>query len=132
KGVPQGRHAHGLLARGREILEQWFPGFTEEMIAQGAVPGDLVDKALWFNHGVYLCNVPSELNALGISRPMLENEVRRRLLQLANVRVREQCNVLEPVSFGEPNRVTGIRVQDRDASSYETISADLVVDTGGR
>jgi 2-polyprenyl-6-methoxyphenol hydroxylase-like FAD-dependent oxidoreductase len=33
KGVPQGRHAHGLLARGREMLEQWFPGFTEEMIA---------------------------------------------------------------------------------------------------
>ena len=53
KGVPQGRHAHGLLARGREILEQWFPGFTEEMIAQGALPGDLVDKGLWFNHGVY-------------------------------------------------------------------------------
>jgi hypothetical protein len=50
----------------------WFPGFTEEMIAQGALPGDLVDKGLWFNHGVYLCNVPSKLNGLGISRPMLE------------------------------------------------------------
>ena len=132
KGVPQGRHAHGLLARGREILEQWFPSFTEEMIAKGALPGDLVDKGLWFNHGVYLCNVPSKLNGLGISRPMLENEVRRRLLQFANVRVREQCNVLEPVSVGEPSRVTGIRVQNRDASNYETISADLVVDAGGR
>ena len=30
KGVPQGRHAHGLLARGREVLEQFFPGFTQE------------------------------------------------------------------------------------------------------
>ena len=80
------------------------------MIAKGALPGDLVDKGLWFNHGVYLCNVPSKLNGLGISRPMLENEVRRRLLQFANVRVREQCNVLEPVSVGEPSRVTGIRV----------------------
>lgn len=29
KSVPQGRHSHGLLARGREILEQLFPGFTE-------------------------------------------------------------------------------------------------------
>jgi 2-polyprenyl-6-methoxyphenol hydroxylase-like FAD-dependent oxidoreductase len=132
KGVPQGRHAHGLLARGREILEQWFPGFTEEMIAQGALPGDLVDKGLWYNHGVYLCNVPSKLNGLGISRPMLENEVRRRLLQLTNVRVREQCNVSEPVATGEPSRVTGILVQDRDGSNYETISADLVVDAAGR
>jgi pimeloyl-ACP methyl ester carboxylesterase len=28
KGVPQGRHTHGLLARGREVLEQSFPGFN--------------------------------------------------------------------------------------------------------
>jgi len=132
KGVPQGRHAHGLLARGREILEQWFPGFTEEMIAQGALPGDLVDQGLWFNHGVYLSNVPSKLNGLGISRPMLENEVRRRLLQIPNVRVREQCSALEPVSFGKPSRVTGIRVQNRASLDSETISADLVVDAAGR
>ena len=102
------------------------------MIAQGALPGDLVDKGLWFNHGVYLCNVPSKLNGLGISRPMLENEVRRRLLQIPNVRVRQQCNVLEPVSVGKPSRVTGIRVQSRAALNNETISADLVVDAAGR
>jgi 2-polyprenyl-6-methoxyphenol hydroxylase-like FAD-dependent oxidoreductase len=38
KGVPQGRHTHGLLARGREILEQLFPGFTEEMVARAQKP----------------------------------------------------------------------------------------------
>ena len=59
KGVPQGRHAHGLLARGREVLEQLFPGFTEEMVSQGATSGDIADKVLWFNHGFYLCNSPS-------------------------------------------------------------------------
>src|SRR6476660_2571687 len=42
KGVPQGRHTHGLLARGREVLEQLFPGFTDEMVAQGATAGDIV------------------------------------------------------------------------------------------
>ena len=26
KGVPQGRHAHGLLARGRNVIENFFPG----------------------------------------------------------------------------------------------------------
>ena len=51
KGVPQGRHTHGLLARGREVLEQLFPGLTAEMVAEGAVPGDLGDAVLWFNHG---------------------------------------------------------------------------------
>jgi len=51
KGVPQGRHTHGLLARGREVLEQLFPGFTAEMVAEGAVSGDVADTVLWFNHG---------------------------------------------------------------------------------
>jgi len=100
KGVPQGRHAHGLLARGREVLEQLFPGFTEEMVARGATSGDIVDKVLWFNHGFYLCNSPSKLFGLAISRPMLEGNVRRRLLQLPNVRLRERCAVVEPTRSG--------------------------------
>ncbi|MBV8937125.1 MAG: hypothetical protein JO095_15135 [Alphaproteobacteria bacterium] len=61
KGVPQGRHAHGLLARGREVLDQFFPGLSEEMVGQGALYGDLLDEVRWFNHGVYLANTPSGL-----------------------------------------------------------------------
>ena len=33
KGVPQGRHAHGLLARGRDVIENFFPGWTDEVVA---------------------------------------------------------------------------------------------------
>jgi 2-polyprenyl-6-methoxyphenol hydroxylase-like FAD-dependent oxidoreductase len=133
KGVPQGRHAHGLLARGREVLDQLFPGFSEEMVAQGAVYGDVVDEVLWFNHGVYLLNSPSALLGLLISRPMLEDGVRRRLLQLANVRLLEHSDALEPVFDRTESRVTGLRVQlQRDSAGVETISADLVVDASGR
>jgi 2-polyprenyl-6-methoxyphenol hydroxylase-like FAD-dependent oxidoreductase len=39
RGVPQGRHAHGLLARGREVLEELFPGLTDELVARGALYG---------------------------------------------------------------------------------------------
>ncbi len=28
-GVPQGRHAHGLLARGLQLVEEMFPGVTD-------------------------------------------------------------------------------------------------------
>ena len=31
RGVPQGRHLHGLHPRGREILEELFPGFTASL-----------------------------------------------------------------------------------------------------
>ena len=133
KGVPQGRHAHGLLARGREVLEQLFPGLSEEMVAQGAVYGDVVDQVLWFNHGVYLLNSPSALLGLLISRPMLEDGVRRRLLQLPNVRLVEHSDALEPVFDGAAGRMTGVRVQlHRDSDGVETMGADLVVDASGR
>ena len=29
RGVPQGRHTHGLLASGRNVLEKFFPGISE-------------------------------------------------------------------------------------------------------
>jgi 2-polyprenyl-6-methoxyphenol hydroxylase-like FAD-dependent oxidoreductase len=133
KGVPQGRHTHGLLARGREVLEQLFPGFTEEMVARGAVCGDIVDGVLWFNHGVYLCNAPSKLIGLAISRPMLEGCVRRRLLQFSNISLREHYEALEIVVDRGQGRVTDVRVQPRgDPANAESMSGDLVVDASGR
>ena len=133
KGVPQGRHTHGLLARGREVLEELFPGFTAEMVAEGAMSGDVANDVLWFNHGFYLSNVHSELSGLAISRPMLENGVRRRVLQLPNVRIRQRCNVLRPICDRDHNHVTGVEVAPRDGSdSVEMISSDLVVDASGR
>src|SRR6201999_3259081 len=36
RGVPQGRHVHVLLARGAQILDELFPGFLNELVADGA------------------------------------------------------------------------------------------------
>src|SRR6516165_1800265 len=36
KGLPQGRHVHALLERGRRALERFFPGLTEELVRAGA------------------------------------------------------------------------------------------------
>jgi 2-polyprenyl-6-methoxyphenol hydroxylase-like FAD-dependent oxidoreductase len=133
KGVPQGRHTHGLLARGRAVLEELFPGFTAEMVGDGAVSGDVADAVLWFNHGFYLRGVHSGLSGLAISRPMLEDGVRRRLLQFSNAKIRQRCGVSELIYDHGRNRVTGIQVAPRDGSGgVETINADLVVDVSGR
>src|SRR4051812_47357376 len=35
KGVPQGRHVHALLARAAELLDTMFPGFLDELAANG-------------------------------------------------------------------------------------------------
>src|SRR5205809_2867781 len=48
RGVPQGRHTHGLLASGRQVLDELFPGISDELIGAGAVTGDIVRQGRWF------------------------------------------------------------------------------------
>jgi 2-polyprenyl-6-methoxyphenol hydroxylase-like FAD-dependent oxidoreductase len=51
RGVPQGRHTHGLLASGCQILERFFPGISNELIDAGAVQGDIARDSRWFLEG---------------------------------------------------------------------------------
>ena len=47
-GVPQGRHVHGLLSRGREVVEEMFPGTTADLVARGAILGDALADGRYF------------------------------------------------------------------------------------
>jgi 2-polyprenyl-6-methoxyphenol hydroxylase-like FAD-dependent oxidoreductase len=133
KGVPQGRHPHALLARGREGLEQLFPGLTKELVAEGAIRCDLSADVIGFNHGCCLCNAPSGLVGLTMSRPLLENGVRHKLLRLSNICLRQRSEVEELVFDPTQGRVAGVHVRSRgSADGAETITADLVIDAAGR
>src|ERR1700730_3114200 len=59
RGVPQGRHTHGLLASGSQILEWWFPGILQELIKAGAVPGQIGAAGRWFIEGACLARFKS-------------------------------------------------------------------------
>lgn len=135
KGVPQGHHAHGLLSRGREVLEQLFPGITEELKAQGALPQDVLQQTRWFANGGYLYQKsPSNLNGLLLSRPLLETQVRKRLLSLPNIKIIENSHVLGLLATPDHSRILGVRFihHQSDGSSESTLNADLVVDATGR
>src|SRR3712207_9272082 len=47
RGVPHGRHLHGIHPRGRQILDDLFPGFTDDLVRHGAVTGDILGDARW-------------------------------------------------------------------------------------
>ncbi len=133
KGVPQGRHAHAILAQGLQIMEDLFPGLTDHLVGLGADYGDVSENARWYHEGD--CHQPahSGVNAINISRPRLEAEVRARVLSLANVTAVEGCDVLGLLATPGNARVTGLRVIPRRAgSAEESLAADLVVDTSGR
>jgi flavin-dependent dehydrogenase len=132
-GVPQGRHSHGLLARGLEALEEIFPGFTDDLRMQGAVVDDLQDKGRWFHGGRMLRQSDSGLMGLCVSRPLLEGYLREVVRHWPRVTVHEGASVLDLVFDDLNRRVVGVRVADMvdDAPAGE-MRADLVVDASGR
>ncbi len=133
KGAPHGRHAHGLLARGSRTLEKLFPGFDQNVAEDGGAIKDIAAECLWYNFGDYLKSAPSDVLGYLISRPTLENAVRRRVAQLPNVTIRPSTDA-EGLEFDAARgRVTGLRLRPaggRDGG--EILAADLVVDAAGR
>ena len=129
KGVPQGRHAHGLLAAGYNTLQQLFPGFEADMLEVGAQLGDSTGNGLWFQNGGYLTRADGNLRGVLISRPMLEAKIRARVMALENVRIETGVNVIGLASRSKAC-VIGVKL-DRGAGD-ELLEADLVVDASGR
>jgi 2-polyprenyl-6-methoxyphenol hydroxylase-like FAD-dependent oxidoreductase len=133
KGQAQTRHLHALLARGLNILQEYFPGIDEELKAGGALIGDIAHYSHWYQYGGYRLQFESGITGVTTSRPLLEFHIRRRVLCLPNVTLIDQCVVHELVTSPDQKRVTGVRVSKRSGeNNAEILKADLVVDASGR
>jgi len=133
RGVPHGRHIHGLLARGQQALEELFPGLTAELVAHGVPAGDLLADARLYFSGHRLRQAHAGLVVLCASRPVLEGHVRARVRALPNVTFLDRCDIVGLAATPDRRRVTGARVLRRaDGSAEQVLSADLVVDATGR
>ncbi|MEU5090351.1 FAD-dependent oxidoreductase [Streptomyces sp. NPDC021356] len=132
KGVGQGRHVHGLLARGQQILDELFPGFTGEAVEAGVPTGDL-GELRWFFNGRRLSPGTTGLICVSATRPVLESRVRERVAALPGVVLLERHDIVGLVADDMRDTVTGVRVQSQEPGAEErTIEADLVVDATGR
>lgn len=152
RGVPQARHAHALLARGQQVLDELFPGLHAELTANGVLSGDLSGDLRWYVNGRQLRQADSGLLSVSAARPVLEAHVRARVLGLPNVEVREQTVIQGLRSSADGSRITGVRVaadtapagtdadsagtdpagESRGDGGSEVLAADLVVDATGR
>ncbi len=133
RGVPQGRHVHALLARGRQALEELFPGLTAELMAHGAPAGDPLANVRWYLSGHRLRQAHTGLVALYLSRPFLEGCVRARVRALPNLRFLDTCDIVGLTTTPDRRCVTGARVRRRaDGGAEQVLDADLVVDATGR
>jgi 2-polyprenyl-6-methoxyphenol hydroxylase-like FAD-dependent oxidoreductase len=132
RGAPHGAHTHALLARGRQVLEELFPGFTADLTARGGTPLDLQRDCVWINDGHRLPRVESGLQGLAVSRPALESYVRSRILAFPNIEIKEGYEVLGLLTSADCAKVSGAYVRPVDGSEEQEAEADLVVDATGR
>ncbi len=132
-GVPQSRHVHALLVRGRQELNRLFPGFDALMLERGAHEIDFgSDFATLRSWGWERCH-PTGMITLFASRNLIEATVRELFHKLPNVDLREQTSVtgLGMTATGRPH-IDTVYVVPRAAGEPTSIQADLVVDASGR
>jgi 2-polyprenyl-6-methoxyphenol hydroxylase-like FAD-dependent oxidoreductase len=132
RGVPQGRHVHALLARGKQIFEELFPGITDELLADGALECRSLTEMRMTVAGHTLRQSDGGYSLLQASRPLLEWRVRERVRALPNVEVADRRTALELLFDASRSRVTGVRIRPDGATAAEELRADLVVSCLGR
>lgn len=129
-GVPQSRHAHGILVRGQQIIAEFFPGIMQDLHEAGATTqGSLAIVSPAGKLPLY----EMDFDGAWVSRTLLEHHVRERLRAVHNVRIISQVEVTDLIATPDKRRVTGVNVRRRnDHQTLEQHHADLVVDLSGR
>ena len=133
KGIPQGEHGHVMLAYGEKVAEQIFPGYREAMARGGAFRMTVgLDNRIFLGgswNPVRELDDP-ELTVFSSSRFLIDNVLRSRVSQLANVDIRECCRFLR-FELRKGANVSQAVVAG-PSGSEEKLAADLFIDCSGR
>ncbi len=130
-GAPQGRHVHALLTAGQRALEGLYPGFTDAIVAAGAVavranadtrvemPGYDPFPQRDFGWRTYC-----------LSRPLIEFTARR-LAQERGVEFHPRRRVRRLETSEDGAAIAAVHSEGDDGKT-ERLAADVVVDATGR
>lgn len=133
KGVPQGNHVHTIYGGGAKVIERLLPGLFQKMVSEGATECDFSKGLVWYHQGVWKMRTDTGLTSYWQSRPFLESHIRRRVREIPNVTIQENCDVESLLSSADKSQVTGVRITYRNGDARtEELTADLVVDATGR
>jgi 2-polyprenyl-6-methoxyphenol hydroxylase-like FAD-dependent oxidoreductase len=130
RGVPQGRHVHGLLPQGLRVVEELLPGFTDRIVAAGGHLGDILGNTRWYLNGRKLHQARTGLDAVSASRPLIEGTIRDLVLALPGVTLLDGHDVVGVTA--RQGAVTGARLTSLHGAGSRVMPADLVVDATGR
>ncbi|MEV0457628.1 FAD-dependent oxidoreductase [Catellatospora methionotrophica] len=133
RGRPQSRHINAMHVRGRVVMEELFPGITDELVADQCPTGDFVGSVRWYFQGKPVKREDIGFIAVPATAPVMERHIRERTQALPNVVFLERRDIVALEMSADRRRVTGVRVRHLvDGAQEEVVRADLVVDATGR
>lgn len=132
KGLPAARHVHALLPSGLAVLTRRFPGLLSALRPHRVVESDLGLLNCWYAHGGLKQQTAIGVDAVTMSRPLLDHAILQELRKEARLELRTGLRVTDYVLSEDPRRVVGVKVQADDHEAPTTLAAELVVDCTGR
>lgn len=126
RSVPQERHVHLLLQRGKRVLEALFPGFLAELERHGAVVADASRDLQWFHYGRWKRRFETGIQTHYCSRGLIDHVVRERLRRDPRITFAPNLRVTGLLRADDPFAIDGVRTERR------ALRAELVIDAGGR
>jgi len=133
KGVPQSRHPHVLLDRGRSEMIALFPGFEELLLSRGALDLDPALELATLQPYGWAERRRSGHHMIFASRILIESVIRELVEKFTNIKyieATEATNLI--VAPGDSQRIAGVDVVNKDTGVVSRIEADLVLDASGR
>ena len=128
-GTPHDRHTHGLLVGGLQAVEELLPGMIGDFVDLGAVPVRFGQDALEeLPDGRVVPQRDFGLCAYGLSRPVLEFAIRRRLLERRNIAIRQDAHAVRIAVRPGGRRVAGVVYETGADRHVCMIDADIVID----
>ncbi|MFS2220986.1 FAD-dependent oxidoreductase [Pantoea sp. B65] len=134
KGVPQARHVHLLMVRGRQVLDHFFPQLTAELFDLGAMPLDWYADVRWFGPAGWMAAGGEGLITCSTSRDLLEFVLRRRVVADSRVELISQHKVVGLQVDAQTGQICGVEMMASSTAiaARQRLAADLVIDASGR
>ena len=124
--MPQLCQPHQLTAGGARALNSLLPGFHDDMVSLGAIDLDLGKHVYYFDYNDTYPRLKSNLRGLGISRPFLEQSMRKRVYEDLGSKLSIVHDTVEDFELRE-DRVSGVFLRQGGF-----LSCDIYIDATGR
>lgn len=118
-------HIHLLLAKGREILQDFFPEIEKDLVKKGANKIDFLNDGRYRLPSGWAQRFESGVTTITCTRTLLENTIRHQVQKITNIIIQENTSITSFV-LENSNKIS------LDTIDGKKIHTDLIVDCTGR